>query len=166
MHDRRFVPLVLISVVMLACGGEPGGANMEDNKALARQLFQDLDASGSSLDFIDRWMTPDFQTHINSPNAIDLAGYRQFMAGAVEAFPDMHHEIQYMIAEDDLVAVGITLHMVHRGEYLGVAPTGRTVSVEEIVVLRLRDGRVSEEWVLFDVAGLQQQLEAPAAAPS
>lgn len=164
MRVFRIVPLALISVVVLACGGQPGTASLDENKALVRQFFQELDESGSSLDFIDRWMTSDFKTHINSPNAMDLAGYREFMAGAVEAFSDLRHEIQYLIAENDLVAAGITLHMVHRGEYLRIAPTGRTVSVQEIVVLRLRDGKIAEEWVLFDLAALQQQLEASAAA--
>lgn len=160
MPHYRIVPLALIPVIVLACYGQPGAVRLEENKALVRQLFEELDESGGSLDFIDRWMTPDFQTHINSPNPMDLVGYRNFMAGAVAAFSDMRHEIHYLIAEDDLVAAGITLHMVHRGEYLGIAPTGRTVSLEEIVVLRLRDGKVSEEWVLFDLAALQRQLAA------
>jgi predicted ester cyclase len=165
MHERRIISLALISVVVLACGGQPRAAQLEENKRLVRQLIQELDESDGSLEFIDRWMTPDFRTHINSPDAMDLAAYREFMAGALEAFSDQRHEIHYMIAEDDLVATGLTLHAVHSGEYLGIAPTGRTVSVEEIVVLRLREGKISEEWALMNLAALQQQLEAPAAVP-
>ena len=62
------------------------------------------------------------------------------------------------------MAAGITLHMVHTGEYLGIAPTGRSVGVEEIVVLRMLDGKIAEEWGVFDFAALQQQLEVPAGA--
>lgn len=165
MHDCRIVPLALISVVILACGSQPEAAPLEENKALVRQFFQDIDNSRGSLDFIDNWMTPDFQTRFNRLDVMDLAGYRQFMSGALNAFSDMRHEINYMVAENDLVAVGITLHMVHTGEYEGIAPTGRAISVEEIVVVRLRDAKIAEEWAVFDFGALQQQLEAPAAAP-
>jgi predicted ester cyclase len=138
---------------------------LEENKVLVRQFFQAIDDSGGSLDFVDKWMTPDFQTHFNSPDAMDLAGYRQFMSAALSAFPEMRHEIRYMVAEDDLVAAGITLHMVHTGEWQGIAATGRAISVEEIAVVRLREGKVVEEWVVFDAAALQQQLEAPGPDP-
>jgi predicted ester cyclase len=50
--------------------------------------------------------------------------------------------------------------MVHAGEYLGIAPTGRSIAVEEIVVLRVLDGKIVEEWGVFDFAALQQQLGA------
>ena len=163
MRHSRLLPVALTSVVILACGGQSDASRLEDNKALVRQWLQDFDASYPSLDFIDEWMTPDFQTHINSPDAMDLAGYRQFLSDV--AFSDIRHEIQYMIAEGDLVAAGITLHMTHTGEYEGIAPTGRPVSIEEIVVVRLREGKIAEEWAVVDFAALQQQLEAAAASP-
>jgi predicted ester cyclase len=166
LFDRRIVLLALISAVILACDSQPPAvAPLEDNKAIVRQFFQAIDESRGSLDFVDEWMTPDFRTYFNSPDALDLAGYRQFMSEALDAFPQMRHEIHYMVAENDLVAAGITLHMVHTGEYLGIAPTGRPVSVEEMVVVRLRDGKIAEEWVVFDFATLQQQLAAPTTAP-
>jgi predicted ester cyclase len=135
---------------------------LQGNKEVARQFFQDIDESSGSLDFIDKWLTSDFQTHFNSPDAMDLAAYRQFMSDALTGFPEMHHEIHYMVAEDDLVAVGITLHMVHTGEYMGIGPTGQAIAVEEIVVLRVLDGKITEEWGVLDFAALQQQLAAAA----
>jgi predicted ester cyclase len=164
MTNCRLVPLALLAASGLACATGSDTATLEENKELVQQFFQAIDQSGGSLEFIDEWMTPDFQTHFNSQDAIDLAGYRQFMSEALAGFPEMRHEIHYMVAEDDLVTAGITLHMVHGGEYLGIAPTGRTVSVEEIVVARLRDGKIAEEWIVFDFAALQQQLEAPSTA--
>ncbi len=165
MRHSRFLAVALSSVVILACGGESGASRLEENKALVRQWLQDVDASRGSLDFIDKWMTPDFQTRFNSPDAMDLAGYRQFMSTFLNAFSEMRHEIHYMVAENDLVAGGITLRMMHTGAFEGIAPSGRPISIELIVVVRLRDGKIVEEWVVFDSAGLQQQLEAPAAAP-
>ncbi len=163
MRRSRFLAVALSSVAILACGSQSGASRLEENKALVRQWLQDFDASYPSLDFIDEWMTPDFQTHINSPDAMDLAGYQQFLSDV--AFSDIRHEIQYLIAEGDLVAAGITLHMTHTGQYEGIAPTGRPVSIEEIVVVRLREGKIAEEWAVVDFAALQQQLEVAAASP-
>lgn len=164
MNRRTSALATLLCVAILACGGQQGA--LEENKALVREFFADLDASDTSLTFIDRWMAPGFRTYINSPTPMDVSGYREFMAGAVAAFSDLRHEIKYLVAEGDRVAAGITLRMVHRAEFLGIPATGRTVAVEEIVVLQLQDGKILNEWVLFDLASLQQQLSAPVAAPS
>lgn len=163
MKKYRIVPLAVLSLIALACGDQPRVEILEANKASARQFFQDIDESRGSLEFIDNWMTPDFQSHFNSPDAMDLAAYRQFMSDALNAFPEMRHDIHYMVAENDLVALGITLHMVHTGEYLGIAPTGQSIAVEEIVVLKFANGKIVEEWGVFDFAALQRQLEAAAA---
>ena len=160
----QFLCVALPSVLMLACASQSGTPSLEENKAPVRQLIQDVDQG--SLDFIDKWMTSDFQTYINSPDAMDLAGYRQLVSGLVTAFSDMRHETHYMVAENDLVAVGMTVHMVHTGEYEGVPPTGRPIAIEGIVVVRLRDGKIAEEWAVVDFAALQQQLEEAPAATS
>lgn len=67
-------------------------------------------------------MTDDYQSHFNSPDAMDLAGYRQFMSDALNASPELRHEIQYVVAEND------------------------------IVVLKMTNGKIVEEWVVFDFA--------------
>ena len=72
----------------------------------------------------------------------------------------MPHEILFMIAENDLVTTVMTIHPTHTGEWEGIPPTGRTVSTAHCVIFRLRDGKLAEEWVVTDKAGLRQQLEA------
>ena len=164
MSGLRIAHTILFALLVTGCNGQPDDSPTEANKELARQFFQSIDSSGGSLDFVDAWLTDDFQSRLNSPEPMDKEGYRQFMAGALVGFPNMRHEIHYMVAEDDLVALGITLHMEHTGEFAGIAPTGRSVAVEEIVVVRFRNDKIAEEWGVFDLAGLLQQLEAPAAA--
>ncbi len=164
MRHSRFLAVALSSVSILACGSQSGASRLEENKALVRQWLQEFDAGRGSLEVIDEWMTPDLQARINSPDAMDLAGYRQLMSSFVSAFSNMRHEIHYMVAENDLVAVGTTLHITHTGEYEGIAPTGRAISIQAIVVVRLRDGKIAEEWLVVDFAALRQQLEAAVAA--
>jgi predicted ester cyclase len=63
-----------------------------------------------------------------------------------------------LIAEDDLVAEVFTASGTHRGEMMGVAPTGREVSLRGINVFRVRDGRITERWGRLDDLGFLQQL--------
>jgi predicted ester cyclase len=54
----------------------------------------------------------------------------------------------------------------HRGEFLGVAPTGKTVSVSVLDLTRLRNGQIVEEWERFDLLNILTQLGASPAAAS
>ena len=161
----RQIGFLFVAFVLFSGCSEDSTVDLhERNKELARQFFQDIDNSAGSLDFVDKWATEDFQSRLNSQTAMDKDGYRQFMAGALAGFPGMRHEIHYTVAEGDMVALGITLHLEHTGEFLGVPATGKTVSVEEIIVMQLRDGKIAKEWGVFDLAGLMQQIDSPESA--
>ncbi len=83
---------------------------------------------------------------------------RPAAAGFRAAFPDWHSELHLLIAEDDLVAEVFTASGTHRGEMMGVAPTGRELSLQGINVFRVRDGRITERWGRLDDLGFVQQL--------
>jgi predicted ester cyclase len=81
------------------------------------------------------------------------------------AFPAYELIPEQMIGENDLVAVRGMFRGTHRGPFAGVAPTGKTVSAGLIIMYRIRDGRIVEYWLEFDMFGLMQQLRSlPAAA--
>jgi predicted ester cyclase len=81
-------------------------------------------------------------------------------AGSVfrSAFPDWHSELHLLIAEGDLVAEVFTASGTHRGDVMGVAPTGQEISLRGINVFRIHDGRISERWGRLDDLGFLQQL--------
>jgi hypothetical protein len=92
---------------------------------------------------------------------------KRFVAGLRRAFPDLRYDIEDTIARGDKLMVRSILRGTHRGDYRGVAPTGREVAVATIAVFRFADGRIREAWQLTDVHGLLQQLgAAPPAGPS
>ncbi len=90
--------------------------------------------------------------------------YRAFWA----AFPDAKVVPVDMIAADDSVAVRLRVQGTHRGELMGVAPSGNQVDVEQITIFRLDgEGRCVERWVRLDELSFLQQIGAmptPAAA--
>jgi predicted ester cyclase len=63
-----------------------------------------------------------------------------------------------LIAEGDLVVAHMPYAGTHRGAILGIEPTNRSCSVDEIVIFRLRDGKIAEAWEVYDEAGMWRQL--------
>jgi predicted ester cyclase len=65
-----------------------------------------------------------------------------------------------VIAEGDKVVARNTVTGTHRGEYMGIAPTGKSVTYNEILVFRMADGRIAETWGVVDVFSQLHQLGA------
>ncbi len=85
-----------------------------------------------------------------------------FTAAFFTGFPDFRLEVEDLLAEADRVAARWTFRGTHRGEFLGIAPTGRRVSISAVEVNRVAGGKVTEHWVVLDQLGLLQQ---PGAIP-
>src|SRR5215212_9822231 len=75
-----------------------------------------------------------------------------------KAFPDWREEIVQLVAEGDTVAGRFGCSGTHRGEFLGEAPTGKRMAVEEVFFLRAEDGRFVDFWALEDSLGRMRQL--------
>jgi predicted ester cyclase len=90
-----------------------------------------------------------------------LPGPETWRQGAVmirQAFPDLRIDLDDIVADEERVAVRLTLQGTHTGEFLGFAPTGRQVKYVSHEFYRVADGIFAEEWVCKDTATLFQQL--------
>lgn len=132
--------------------------SIDDAKAIVRRLIDEAQAGGR-LDVVDELLAEDFIDHTPFgalPPTRD--GVKTLFAYLRNAFPDLAIVVHEQIGEPDKVATRKTFRGTHRGEFLGVAGTGRTISFEVIDILTLRDGRISEHRVIFDTAAPLQQL--------
>ena len=88
----------------------------------------------------------------------DPAGTRAIAEEWTAAFPDWRFDLRALVAEGDLVVA----HMPYRGTFtnplMGLDPTGRAAEVDEMVIFRVRDGRIAEAWEVYDEAGMWRQL--------
>ena len=125
-------------------------------KDVVRRFYEEA-INGRDLGAIDRLLTEDF-THDGERRGRD--GQRQAVAAFLDAFPDLQHRIEQILAEGELVAARQTWTGTHRGEFMGVAPTGRTVSFGSTAVLRIEDEMIAEAWDQIDALGLMRQLRA------
>ena len=70
----------------------------------------------------------------------------------------MRFIVEDMVAEEDRVAVRVTAQATQVGSFMGVPPSGKSYSIGEIHIFRIRDGKVAEHWHQYDQAGMMRQL--------
>ncbi|WP_458207929.1 ester cyclase [Haladaptatus sp. NG-SE-30] len=87
-----------------------------------------------------------------------LDEYLDYLEEFYEAFPDLTINFEEMVAEDDMVTVRYTGSGTHEGEYQGIEPTGRTVDVSGMRIVRVADGEIVEVWGQRDDLGMLDQL--------
>ena len=105
----------------------------------------------------------DFVDHSNFPGLPGgRAGVKAIFDMFRSAFPDFHAVVLDQVADGDKVWTYKTFSGTHRGELMGIPPTGRTVAWTVIDIIRLRDGQFVEHWNVVDLMGLMQQLGAVA----
>ena len=85
-------------------------------------------------------------------------GRKMFYSAFLAAFPDIHLQIEDMFSEGDKLVTRYSGHGTHRGELMGIPPTGREASISGIAIDRFQDGQSVEHWEIFDQFGLMQQL--------
>ncbi|HSP38357.1 MAG TPA: ester cyclase [Frankiaceae bacterium] len=86
------------------------------------------------------------------------AGLRDVLAGMNSAFPDIQWAVQETVVEGDRIATFSFWTGTHRGEFMGIPATGRSVTVEAWTLDRYRDGQLAESRIIMDVVGLLTQL--------
>lgn len=140
----------------------------ERNKATLR-LFENLLGSGDAEEVtraIDEFVAPDVLMRTPLPlDSTGAAAMKEVFGRLHGAFPDLHVEIDDLIAEGDKVVARNTVTGTHRGEFMGLPPTGRKVRYDEIFVVRFADGRMVETWGVVDMASLMRQLGLSAGPP-
>ena len=133
----------------------------EENKALVRRWFEEL-FNQAKLDLADEIVTPDHVTHDTStPEHLPgPEGERQLVNLVRGAFPDGRITIEDLVAEGDRVAVRWTFRGTHRGEFMGVAPTGKEVEMGAMDLFRVAGGKIAETWSNVDMMTMMRQLGA------
>lgn len=129
-------------------------------KAIYRSFVEDV-INGGNLDLVPELFSPDYVDHNAPPGAPAdtfeaIKGIPIFFRGA---FPDVHFEIDQMVAQGDWVATRVTGRGTHLGRpFMGIEPTGLRVSWSSMGMFRVAGGKIVEHHGVPDLAGLRQQL--------
>jgi steroid delta-isomerase-like uncharacterized protein len=132
----------------------------EENKALVRRFGAEAQIGGN-IEVVDELLAEDFVDHSAFPGfPPNREGVKQLFAALHAAFGDLHATIHQQVAEGGKVATRKTLHGVHRGEFMGVAPTGKHVAFDVTDILYVEGGKITDHWNVVDQLGLMRQLGA------
>ncbi len=133
--------------------------SLEENKSLPRRSYEEIYNQGN-LDVADEIYDENFVSHISPSDLKGTKGIKDFASMLRNAFPDLMFKIEDQIAEGDKVATRWTVTGTHKGEYMGVAPTGKFISNTGIALHRIANGKMVESWVSSDNLGVMQELGA------
>ncbi len=130
----------------------------EANKALIRRLFDDVLNAGK-LGLLDTLIGAAYVDHNPAPGqAAGAAGVKAKVENLRAGFPDLRFVLEELVGEDEIVAARYHWRGTHRGSFLGVPPSGKTILVRGMDFYRLRDRRIVEHWDNVDELGMLSQL--------
>jgi predicted ester cyclase len=133
--------------------------NTDDNKALIRRWLR-MGEQGFTGDF-NEYFAPDYRGHLSGQRPHSLDELMKLERGFAAAFANISYTVEDLLAVGDRVALRVTTRAIHAGEFHGVGPTGRQVTLTGIVIYRIVDGRIAESWGELDLMGLFRQLRSP-----
>ena len=133
--------------------------SIEENKAIIRRWLEEGWTNGN-LSVADELIDPDFIAHVAGGQAVPSGpdGVRQIVTAWRTGFPDGRMVIDDLIGVADKVVIRMTWRGTHQGDFYGIAPTNRQVSVTSIGIDRVVNGKIVEGWGEVDVLGMYQQL--------
>ncbi len=109
------------------------------------------------LTVIDRLFDADFVYHrASAPDLRGREALKQFVSIGSIACPDIMYTVEDQVAEGDKVATRWRMEGTHSGPFMGIAPSGKHTSVQGMVIARIADGKIAEEWEIIDTLGLMQ----------
>ena len=131
-----------------------------ENEALARRFFEELcnQRNGAVADEI---VSADYVSHgPQAPPAEGPDGVRARIAVYQDAL-DGYWDVQEILsAGKDRVVVRWIGRGTHTGELMGIPATGATIACDATTIFGITDGKISEEWTVWDALGLLQQVGA------
>jgi steroid delta-isomerase-like uncharacterized protein len=131
----------------------------KDLKALERRFFEEWNkGKAAAMAAIDKTCAADIVWHSAGEDIRGLKDFKKSMGEFFDAFPDNHFAIDDMIVEGDKVAVRYRITGTHKGEFMGIPPTNKKVTLWAIEIDRIAAGKFVEGWIRFDTLGWMQQL--------
>ena len=120
-----------------------------ENKELVRRYFDERWNHGS-LEVCDELLS----------SSMDIEEQKEFVRAQHAALGNLHLTILDLLAEGDQVAIHWRIEGTHKGDFLGVAATGKPVTFQGIALLRITDGKIADDIAYWDNQSILEQLRA------
>lgn len=132
----------------------------EQNKQLVLRWKEAFWNGTGDVSLVDEFFARDMVCYMSGvPEPIrGREAFKQLLAQFVAGFEDIHETPEFLIAEGEMVVIRETARGRHTGEFQGIPPTGKEVSIANNEIDRIVDGKIVEQWTALDMLGLMQQL--------
>lgn len=126
-------------------------------KDVARSYFKAYETG--DIEAVMRFLDHDYVLHPGGgEEPLNYDGRKRDEMVFFAAFSNIEAVVEDQVVEGDQVVSRVTLHCTHSGEYQGVPATGKRVAITYMDILRLKAGKIVEEWVEFDVMSILRQI--------
>jgi predicted ester cyclase len=129
----------------------------EENKAIVRRFFMEGPSRGD-IGAADDLLAPNFTLHIPLPSQPGIAGMNDVITACRAAFEHLNVTVEDMVAEGDMVAARFSARGKHQGIFMGLQPTGKSITMTGIEIFRIEEGKIAELWGEANLLGLMSQL--------
>jgi ketosteroid isomerase-like protein len=130
-----------------------------ENERIVRRFFEEF-CNGRQAEVADEIIASEYVSHgPQAPPAVGPEGVRE-RVGVYQETLAGQWDVQEVFSVGDRVAVRWIGRGRHEGDLMGVAPTGASIEVDAISLFRVADGKITEEWTVWDALGLLQQVGA------
>ncbi len=129
--------------------------SLEENKLVVRRFVEAYNER--RLDSIADFVSPDYIDHTNK---VGREGLRRLFDVGLTAFPDWHETIEDIVAEGDKVWVRLSYTGTHKGEFMGLAATGKKITSKAVDIYRVVDGKLEEYWNVTDNVNIFERIGA------
>lgn len=130
-----------------------------DNKNIVRRMYEEV-WNKRNLEAAKELIAPSHAVQLfeAADSGVGPEAYVQNVVQFVRAFPDLKFTILDMVAEKEKVVAYWNIAGTHKGEFRGITPTGKKVSVDGITIIQLADGKIMDSYVSLDMWSMMQQL--------
>lgn len=165
--QRTLFFIVLLAVIVGAWSASIGAAGDEEKNLATMKRFYDEVVNKGDLKLIDELVAAEFVDHEEFPGAKPgREGLKEFFSMFRTAFPDLHFQINDIVAKGDKVWAYITIHGTQKGQFMDIPAGGKMMEVKGFDIVRFANGKAVEHWGLTDSMTMMMQLGAmPAPGP-
>jgi steroid delta-isomerase-like uncharacterized protein len=164
MYQRGLLTILfpLLVMVLASCQQDSAVRDLEEqNKALMHRIHTEV--SNGNLEIFDEVLAPDYVRHCQAmpPELQEIHGaevFKGFVADFVNAVSDCKDEIDFIIADSNMVAYVTTTTGVQTGPMGDIPASGKEFMLKNIVIHRIENGKVAETWISWDNVALLTQL--------
>lgn len=129
----------------------------EGNKAIVKRFYEEI--SKGNLDIVDEVVSDNLVEHDEFPGLEgNRDGVRKMFTQMHQAFQDFQIKAEAIFEDDDVVIARGIMKGRHKGDFLGIAPTGKQISVPFVDFIRISGGLCVEHWGVTDTGIMMQQL--------